>query len=72
MESTKPPVGKKGKIKEVPVIQLVPPVIFIRKNKMSFAWNAVERAIKGILPERTLKKTAKNAVYSQSKRVYIK
>jgi hypothetical protein len=70
MKKTKFPSGKK--VKDVPIIQLVPPVLFIRKRKREFIFRAFRKLAKGVLPHGKIKKLENGSPYSESKRVYFK
>lgn len=60
---------------EAHIIQLVPPVIYIRKRRIYLAYDALKKIIANLLPTKdssktNYKKKLINDLYAKSKKVY--
>ena len=65
-----PPKDNKRNAKEVPVIQLVPPVLFIRRRKRTLVFRLVRKLMPSVFLNKKLRKV--EGCYADSKRVYVK
>ena len=70
MITKNPSKGNKTNKQDVPVIQLVPPVLFIRRRKRDFANKAIKKLWSLFYRKSKIKKANNKGVYAQSKTVY--
>jgi len=71
MKNTKTPAGGDDANNEVPIIQLDPPVVFIRRRRGVFILRLIRKFIPGIFLKAKIRKMEPGGRYSKSRRVYF-